>query len=162
MLGRTYEAQICSISRTLEVVGERWTLLILRDVFFGLRRFGDLQASLGVARNVLTERLNRLVDDGIVERVPYQAHPVRREYHLTAKGYDLLPVLLSMMTWGDKYYTGKTGRPRIARHVDCGGEVAQQLACTKCAQVLDKDDIEILPGPALATPDMSAREDLDV
>jgi hypothetical protein len=72
-----------------------------------------------------------------------------------------LPVLLSMMMWGDKYYTGKTGRPRIARHVDCGGEVAQQLACTKCAQVLDKDDIEILPGPALATPDRSAREDLD-
>lgn len=149
MLGRTYKAQICSISRTLEVVGERWTLLILRDVFFGVRRFGDLQASLGVARNVLTERLNRLVDDGIVERVPYQEHPVRHEYHLTAKGYDLLPVLLSMMTWGDRYYAGEAGRPRIARHVGCNGEVAQQIACTKCAQVLGKDDIEILPGPAL-------------
>jgi DNA-binding HxlR family transcriptional regulator len=156
MLGRTYEAQICSISRTLEVVGERWTLLILRDVFFGLRRFGDLQASLGVARNVLTERLNRLVDDGIVERVPYQEHPVRHEYHLTPKGYDLLPVLLSMMRWGDKYYAGETGLPRIVRHVDCGGEVAQQIACTKCEQVLGKHDIEILPGPALATRDRSA------
>lgn len=150
MLGRTYEAQICSISRTLEIIGERWTLLILRDVFFGLRRFGDIQASLGIARNVLTERLNRLVDDGIVERVPYQDHPVRHEYHLSAKGYDLLPVLLSMMNWGDRHHAGETGRPRIVRHAGCGGEVAQQHACTTCAQVLGKDDIEILPGPALA------------
>lgn len=150
MLGRTYEAQICSISRTLEIIGERWTLLILRDVFFGLRRFGDLQASLGIARNVLADRLNRLVDDGIVERVPYQEHPVRHEYHLTAMGYDLLPVLLSMMTWGDKHFAGASGQPRIVRHAGCGGEVAQQHACTTCAQVLGKDDIEILPGPALA------------
>src|SRR5262245_45942601 len=146
MLGRTYEDQICSISRTLEVVGERWTLLIVRDVFFGLRRFSDLQTSLGVARNVLTERLNRLVDDGIVERVSYQKHPVRYEYHLTLKGYDLLPVLVSLMRWGDKHIASAEGVPRIVRHLDCGGDAMQHLTCSKCAKVLGTHDIEILPG----------------
>lgn len=152
MLGRTYEDQICSISRTLEVVGERWTLLIVRDVFFGIRRFGDLQASLGLARNVLTDRLNRLVEDGIVEREPYQEHPTRYEYALTPKGMDLLPVLLSMMHWGDKHASPAAGPPRLVRHVDCGGDVEQRLACTKCEQQLTETDIEILPGPALTAP----------
>jgi DNA-binding HxlR family transcriptional regulator len=149
MLGRTYEDQICSISRTLEVVGERWTLLIVRDVFFGLRRFGDLQASLGVARNILTERLNGLVEDGVVERVPYQERPVRYEYVLTPKGLDLLPVVLAMMQWGDKHAAPSAGVPRVVRHADCGGHAVLQVACAKCENVLRPADIEILPGPAL-------------
>jgi DNA-binding HxlR family transcriptional regulator len=151
MLGRTYEDQVCSISRTLEVVGERWTLLIVRDVFFGVRRFGDLQASLGVARNVLTERLNRLVEDGILEREPYQEHPARYEYVLTPKGLDLLPVLLSMMRWGDTYASPEVGPPRLVRHAGCGGTATLQVACTKCEQVLGPGEIEILPGPALTS-----------
>ena len=150
MLGRTYEDQICSISRTLEVVGERWTLLIVRDIFFGVRRFGDLQTSLGVARNVLTDRLNHLVEDGIVAREPYQELPTRYEYALTPKGMDLLPVLLAMMQWGDKHALPAAGPPRLVRHLHCGGEVGQHLACTKCEQRLGENDIEILPGPALA------------
>ncbi|MEQ7128307.1 helix-turn-helix domain-containing protein [Actinopolymorpha sp. B11F2] len=149
MLGRTYEDQICSISRTLEVVGERWTLLILRDLFFGLRRFGDLQDSLGIARNVLTERLNRLVEDGLVERVPYQERPVRNEYHLTAKGLDLLPVLLALMRWGDRHRAGTAGPPRLVHHASCGGEVEMPLSCSCCGQTLQgPDEVEILPGPA--------------
>ena len=151
MLGRTYEDQICSISRTLEVVGERWTLLIVRDVFFGLRRFGDLQASLGVARNVLTERLNRLVEDGILERVPYQELPTRYEYVLTEKGLELLPVLLAMMRWGDKHARPAAGLPRLIRHAGCGGDAELQVVCTKCEKVLGPADLEILPGPALTS-----------
>jgi DNA-binding HxlR family transcriptional regulator len=149
VLGRTYEDQICSIARTLEVVGERWTLLILRDVHAGLRRFGDLQDGLGVARNVLTDRLHRLVDDEILERREYQHHPVRYEYHLTDKGIDLLPVLLALMQWGDRHRTGAAGRPRIVRHVGCGGSVVQQAGCTRCAQKVAAEDIEIRPGPGL-------------
>src|SRR5882762_5309247 len=89
MLNREYEGQNCSIARTLEVVGERWTLLIIRDVFLGLRRFEQIQKSLGIARNVLTDRLNRLVDEGILERVRYSERPERYEYRLTQKGRDL-------------------------------------------------------------------------
>src|SRR5215813_11335529 len=94
MLGRTYDNQLCSIARALEVLGERWTLLIVRDAFLGLRRFDDFQQSLGVARNVLTDRLSRLVETGVLERVPYQQRPPRHEYRLTAMGRELaVPVI---------------------------------------------------------------------
>ena len=152
MLGRTYEDQICSISRTLEVVGERWTLLLLRDLHLGLSRFGELQDSLGVARNVLTERLNRLVEDGLVERVQYQERPVRHEYHLTAKGLDLLPVLLTLMRWGDRHRAGAAGAPRVVRHAGCGGHIELRLGCTSCGHTMDGPaEVEIVPGPAVAT-----------
>src|SRR5215468_6330907 len=103
MLKRSYEGQNCSIARTLEVVGERWTLLIVRDVFLGLRRFDQLQESLGIARNVLTDRLNRLVEEGILERVRYRDRPARYEYRLTAKGLDLNIALTALRQWGDRY-----------------------------------------------------------
>src|SRR5215475_12752821 len=102
MLNRAYEAQNCSIASALEVVGERWTLLIVRDVFLGLRRFDQFQESLGIARNVLTDRLNWLVDEGILERVLYSDRPERYEYRLTQKGRDLLLPLLARQQWGDK------------------------------------------------------------
>ena len=103
MLKREYEGQNCSIARALEIVGERWTLLIIRDVFLGIRRFDELQESLGVARNVLTDRLNRLVGEGVLERVPYSERPTRYEYRLTAKGRDLNIALSGLLQWGDKY-----------------------------------------------------------
>ena len=103
MLPRTYENQNCSIARTLEVVGERWTALILRDAVRGTRRFEDFQASLGIARNILSARLARLCEEGILERRRYQERPARDEYHLTAKGRDLEPVLLGLLRWGDRY-----------------------------------------------------------
>ena len=102
MLNRTYEGQDCPIARALEIVGERWTLLLGRDVLDGLCRFDQLQASLGVARNVLAARLDRLVENGILERVPYSKRPPRYEYRLTAKGRELEPALRALRRWGDQ------------------------------------------------------------
>lgn len=113
MLKRDYEGQDCSIARALEIVGERWTLLIVRDAFLGLHRFEDFQDSLRIARNVLTARLNRLVDEGLLERVRYSERPERYEYHLTQKGYDLDVALAGFRQWGDTYLS-KTP-PRILR-----------------------------------------------
>src|SRR5215470_15002150 len=107
MLKREYEGQNCSIARALEIVGERWTLLIVRDVFLGLRRFDQFQESLGIARNVLTDRLNRLVDEGILERVLYSDRPERYEYRLTQKGRDLLLPLTALRQWGDKHLSAE-------------------------------------------------------
>src|SRR5712691_2892622 len=107
MLDREYEGQNCSIARALEVVGERWTLLIVRDAFLGLSRFEQFQQSLGIARNVLTDRLNRLVDEGILERVRYSERPERYEYRLTRKGRDLNIALTGLRQWGDKYISEK-------------------------------------------------------
>ena len=113
MLKRDYEGQNCSVARTLELVGERWTLLIVRDAFLGLRRFEQFQESLGIARNVLTDRLRRLVDEGILERVRYSERPERFEYQLTPKGRDLQIALAGLRQWGDKYLSGKP--PRVLR-----------------------------------------------
>jgi DNA-binding HxlR family transcriptional regulator len=103
MLKRDYTGQDCSIARTLEIVGERWTLLIVRDAFLGLTRFDEFQQSLGIARNVLTERLNLLVDEGILERVRYSERPERHDYQLTQKGRDLRLVLAGLRQWGDAH-----------------------------------------------------------
>ena len=113
MLKRDYEGQNCSIARALEVVGERWTLLIVRDVFLGRRRFDELHESLGIARNVLTDRLNKLVGEGIFERVPYGDRPDRFDYQLTQKGLDLHVALIGLRQWGDKYLYDKP--PTVAR-----------------------------------------------
>ncbi len=149
MLNRTYDDQVCSIARTLEVVGERWTLLVLRDVLQGARRFDELVESLGVARNVLSDRLDRLVNHGLLERKPYQDHPPRFEYHPTAKGSELLVVLLGLMHWGDRHLAGKAGPPRLVEHRDCGGAVVEQLACASCGQTVTPDQVTTRPGPGL-------------
>ena len=149
MLGRTYDNQICSIARALEIVGERWSLLIVRDAFLGLRRFEEFQASLGIARNVLTERLNRLVEAGILERVPYQERPTRYEYRPTGKGRDLGTALIALMQWGDRHLAGDAGPPRLVAHADCDGKVAAQLVCEGCGETVGKQGVAIKPGPAL-------------
>ena len=147
MLPRTYENQVCSVARALEVLGDRWTLLVLRDAFSRVRRFEDFQRSLGVARNVLTDRLNRLVDEGILRRVPYQDRPVRFEYRLTDKGRELWPVMMTLMQWGDRHYIEPEGRPLVVRHRDCGGEVTGHLSCSKCGAELGPYDVEATAGP---------------
>ena len=147
MLPRTYENQVCSVARALEVLGDRWTLLVLRDAFSRVRRFEDFQRSLGVARNVLTDRLNRLVDEGILKRVPYQERPVRFEYRLTEKGRELWPVMMTLMQWGDRNYTEPGGPPVVVRHRDCGGEVTGHLSCSKCGAELGPYDVEATAGP---------------
>lgn len=150
MLPRTYDNQLCSIARTLEVIGDRWTLLVIRDAFLGLRRFEDFQKSLGVARNVLTDRLNRLVDEGILRRNLYQERPERYEYRLTRKGVELWPAMMTMMKWGDRYLYPE-GHPRLILHKDCGGEIDERLHCSKCGAELGPTDIYVETGPAAAS-----------
>jgi DNA-binding HxlR family transcriptional regulator len=144
MLRRDYEGQNCSIARALEVVGERWTLLILRDAFLGLSRFEQFQESLGIARNVLTNRLNRLVVEGILERVLYSERPERYEYRLTPKGRDLQIALAGLRQWGDKYESDKP--PRVARRKSDGQPVVAAFV-PKGAEVLRADEIEVVAGP---------------
>jgi DNA-binding HxlR family transcriptional regulator len=147
VLPRTYDNQLCSIARTLEVIGDRWTLLVIRDAFLGVRRFEDFQKSLGVARNVLTDRLNRLVDEGILRRQLYQERPERYEYRLTRKGVELWPAMMTMMKWGDRYLYPE-GHPRLVLHKDCGGEIDARLHCSKCGVELGPTDVYVESGPA--------------
>ena len=148
MLKRGYEGQNCSIARTLEIVGERWTLLIIRDVFLGLRRFDQLQESLGVARNVLTDRLNRLVEDGVLERVQYSERPLRFEYRLTKKGRELNLALTALRQWGDAHLSEKP--PRLLRRKADRKPVVAALV-PRSADVLRPDEVELVPGPGLKT-----------
>jgi DNA-binding HxlR family transcriptional regulator len=147
MLPRTYETQNCSVARTLEVLGDRWTILIVRDAFLGVRRFDDFQRDLGLARNVLADRLGRLVEEGVLERRRYQERPERFEYRLTAKGIDLWPVTVSLMHWGDRYYPAEGGSPRVILHRDCGGELTRHLTCAKCGTELGPRDVVTESGP---------------
>lgn len=147
MLPRDYPGQVCSIANSLEVIGERWSLLIVRDVFNGNRRFGQMQSSLGVARNVLSARLQRLVDEDILERRRYQESPVRYEYFLTAKGLDLWPTLIALLNWGDRYSPSPGGPPKIIVHKECGGTVSERGVCEECGQVLEARDARQIPGP---------------
>src|SRR3954468_22632667 len=148
MLGNSYDSQVCSIARTLELIGERWTLLIVRDAFLGVRRFDDFQRSLGVARNVLQGRLERLVEHGILVRVRYQDRPERFEYRLTEKGLDLWPVLVSLLSWGDRH-VADGGAPVVLEHRDCGGRVNDRRICESCGAMLGPRDVRARRGPAL-------------
>jgi DNA-binding HxlR family transcriptional regulator len=150
MLKRDYEGQNCSIARSLELIGERWSLLIIRDAFLGVRRFEDFQADLGVARNVLSARLARLVEEGILEKRLYQERPERYEYRLTEKGTGLWPVLVSLVNWGDKYAAPPEGPPRLIEHRGCGGHVTDHLTCDRCGKPLGARDVVTRPGPGVA------------
>ena len=144
MLKRTYEGQNCSIAHALEIVGERWTLLIIRDSLLGLTRFDEFQRSLGIARKVLAERLRRLVDEGILERVRYQERPERYEYHLTRRGRELLVALVGLRQWGDTYCSEKP--PLLARTKSDKKPVIAALI-PKRGHHLRLDEVEFVPGP---------------
>jgi DNA-binding HxlR family transcriptional regulator len=151
MLGNDYEGQICSIARSLELVGERWSILVIREVFNGHRRFGQMQRSLGVARNVLAARLQRLVDEGILERRPYSERPERYEYFLTERGLDLWPVMIALMHWGDKHLPLPGGRPMVVVHKgECGGEIDDRRICTRCGKHLQVREARAVEGPGMA------------
>jgi len=152
MLGNDYKTQACPIAGALEVVGERWSLLIVRDVFLGLRRFDQIQANLGIARNVLQARLRRLVDQGVLERRPYQERPPRHEYRLTEKGLDLWPTVVALMQWGDRYAAPAAGPPVLLEHRGCGGAVDEHRVCEACGARLSARDVRGIPGPG-APPD---------
>lgn len=147
MLHHDYPGQVCSIAKSLEVVGERWTLLIVRDVMLGNRRFGELQRGLGVARNVLSARLQRLVEEDILERRAYQENPPRHEYFLTEKGLDLWPALVALLAWGDRHSPEPDGPPMLIVHKQCGGEVSDRGICERCGEVLSAHDARQVPGP---------------
>jgi DNA-binding HxlR family transcriptional regulator len=139
----------CSVARTLAVVGDRWTLLILRDAFLGIRRFEDFRADLGTTRHRLADRLKKLVDHGVLARVRYQSRPPRFEYRLTEKGRDLYPLIVSMTRWGDRWMAGKEGPPVELVHRGCGRVIVPALACPDCGAPVGARDMEARPGPAL-------------
>jgi DNA-binding HxlR family transcriptional regulator len=141
--------QDCSMARTLAVIGDRWTLLILRECFLRVRRFDDFQERLGIGRPILTDRLRKLVDNFVLTKVAYQQNPTRYEYRLTPKGLDLYPVVLSIVHWGDVHLSGRKGRPVVHEHVACGHVFDPVTTCSACAEALDPRDVLVLPGPGL-------------
>ncbi|MFL9863712.1 helix-turn-helix domain-containing protein [Paraburkholderia fungorum] len=137
----------CSVARTLAVIGDRWTMLILRNAFLGMRRFEAFQSQLGLTRHVLAERLARLVDEGVIVKKPYQDRPVRFEYRLTEKGLDLYPVLLALTAWGDRWKDDGNGPPMVLRHRTCGHVIRPLTVCSECGEPLDPREIEPQRGP---------------
>lgn len=121
----------CSVARAMEILGERWTMLILREAFYGVRRFSELQRNLGIARNILSCRLQRLVSAGVLERRRYREEPERFEYRLTPMGHDLFPAIVAIMRWGDRHLSDEDEPPLILRH-DCGEDADARLTCSHC------------------------------
>ncbi|HYB34458.1 MAG TPA: helix-turn-helix domain-containing protein [Mycobacterium sp.] len=146
---RRYTSSNCSIARTLGVVGEKWTLLVLREAFYGVRRFDDFHAALGCARNLLSERLKTLVANGLLEKQPYKDDRGRRrdEYRLTDKGRDLFPVVVTLMQWGDRWAADEAGPPVVLRHHDCEHQVSVRLCCDAGHGPLAPRDVHAVPGP---------------
>jgi DNA-binding HxlR family transcriptional regulator len=137
----------CSVARTVSVVGDRWTLLILRDCFLRVRRFEEFQARLGITRHVLADRLRKLVRAGVLKKVPYQMRPKRHEYRLTEKGLDLHAVLLAIVHWGDVHMAGKSGRPMLHEHLTCGHTFDPLLTCSACSERIKPREVRVKPGP---------------
>jgi len=136
------DSQVCSIARALAVVGDRWTLLILRDCFMGLRRFDALQKSLGITRHRLSDRLARLVESGVLTKVPYQERPLRHEYRLSEMGRELYPVILTLTHWGDKWLDDGDGAPIEHVHSGCGQVMHTVLTCSECGETLDPKGVK--------------------
>ncbi len=133
----------CSIARTLEVIGEKWALLALREVFLGNRRFDEMVRRTGAPRDTLTARLKTLTGAGILERRPYSEHPARFEYHLTPAGRDLYPVIANLMAWGDKYLADDDGPPLVLEHT-CGHRFVPQLTCRACGEPVEHGQSRIV------------------
>lgn len=137
----------CSVARTVAVIGDRWTLMILREVFLGIRRFEDFQARLGISRTITAERLKALVDEAVLKKVAYQDRPLRHEYRLTDKGLDLYPVIMAIVNFGDRHYAGEAGPPLLHRHKACGCDFAPVMTCSECHAPLGARDVETRAGP---------------
>ena len=140
--------QRCSVARTLSVVGDRWTMLVLREAFLRTRRFEDFLERTGAPRPVLADRLRGLVGDGILERRRYSERPPRDEYRLTEKGADLYPVLVSLLRWGDRWMADDLGPPVELRHKGCGATMVPELACPACGEWVTAWDVQATPTPA--------------
>jgi DNA-binding HxlR family transcriptional regulator len=152
---KSFEGMHCSVAQCLELVGEWWTMLVVRDAFLGIRRFDEFQARLGIARNVLTQRLTKLVAAGILEKRPYQDNPPRHDYVLTDKGRDLWPVLTSLRQWGDKH-AAPDGPPVRIEHRSCGKIVDLAFTCEHCGERVGPRDVRVHGGPSTRKPSHNA------
>lgn len=137
----------CSVARSVAVIGDRWTLMILRDLFLGVRRFEDFERRLGISRSIIAERLKLLTDEGVLRREAYQDRPLRYEYRLTEKGLALHPVVMAIVHWGDTYYAGEAGPPLLHRHRACGCDFTPVMTCSECGEPLRPRDVEVRTGP---------------
>jgi DNA-binding HxlR family transcriptional regulator len=133
----------CSVARSVAVIGDRWTLMILRDCFLGIRRFEDFERRLGISRSIIAERLKTLTDEGVLRREAYQDRPVRHEYRLTDKGLALQPVMMAIVHWGDVHYAGDEGPPLIHRHKACGCDFTPVQTCSACGGAVTARDVEV-------------------
>jgi DNA-binding HxlR family transcriptional regulator len=147
--------ETCSVARAMDILGERWTMLIMREAFYGVRRFSDMQRNLGIARNILSTRLQNLVRAGIFERRLYQEEPERFEYRLTQAGRDLYPAVIAIMKWGDEYLADEAGPPVVLRHT-CGELIDPVLVCDCCGRPLHPHDVTPEPGPGAQLPTAAA------
>ena len=159
MLGTDYTGQNCSIARALEIVGERWTLLIVRELLLKSRRFSDLERRLAVSKNILTNRLDKLVQLGVVEGIAYEEARDWRRYTLTEKGRALFPVINALLNWGD-VYDAPNGAPAIVEH-SCGGPAGHRLVCETCGEPVDALNVHVNPGPGWRSSDGSERPTRD-
>jgi DNA-binding HxlR family transcriptional regulator len=140
----------CTIARTVDLLGEGWTLLVMRQACLGTRRFEDFQQALGISRNILTLRLNKLVDEGLLRRERYQQRPVRFEYRLTDKGRDVYPILATMAAFGDKWLVGDEGTPLVLHHTTCDHDMHGVVRCSECDEPLDVRSVRARPGPGFS------------
>ncbi|MES3028335.1 MAG: helix-turn-helix domain-containing protein [Pseudomonadota bacterium] len=136
----------CSVARSVAVIGDRWTLMILRDCFLGVRRFEAFQARLGISRTIIADRLKHLTQEGVLRRVAYQDSPTRYEYRLTDKGLELHPVVMAIVHWGDRHYAGAAGPPLLHRHKTCGCDFHPVQTCSECGEPVDARAVETRPG----------------
>ncbi|MCB0976156.1 MAG: helix-turn-helix transcriptional regulator [Acidimicrobiales bacterium] len=139
----------CTIARSASVLGDHWNLLIIRQACLGTRRFDEFQEALGTGRNILTQRLNTLVEQGLLTRVQYQDNPPRNEYRLTDKGRDVYPILAAMAAWGEKWMTGPEGTPLVLHHEECGNDMHGVVVCSECQEPLDVRQVRAKAGPGL-------------
>jgi len=153
---KSFAAMDCSVAQCLEVIGEWWSMLIVRDAFMGVRRFEDFQRHLGISRNILHHRLTRLVEAGVLVRVPYSEHPPRHEYRLTDKGHDLWPVLTAMRQWGDRH-AAPSGPPVEVVHRGCGEVSEAVYVCGSCGRPVASRDVTARPGPGRRAEDLFPR-----
>ena len=138
---------MCPVARTMEIFGERWTFLVIREAFYGTRRFDDLQRNIGAARNILSDRLKTLVEHGILRKQQYEDRPPRFEYRLTQKGRDLYPVLIAVMDWGNEHMPAPGGDPVRLQHKTCGKRTRPVMVCDRCGEPVDPREMRALPGP---------------
>ena len=156
MKWNSLEDEACSLARTVAVIGDRWTLLILRECFLRVRRFEEFQANLGITRHLLAARLKKLIRFGVLRRIPYQTRPARHEYILTQRGLDLYPVIMALVHWGDVHMADERGRPVLHEHKTCGAAFDPVMVCSECGEPVHARAVRVQPGPGAAATKLRA------